>query len=247
MKVIDNVTNILDNIVDSLPSLFESEESTYFFGTRKVPRVTKIIQRCIHNDRLMTWANSLGFQRQSYSKVLANAATIGTQCHENINRFFVQPASVDDLAQIMAEARFAYESFQRWYNEISIAARVCPIAHEKTLACKYFGGTLDGLYSINDKLYLIDYKTSNHVTFSYCLQLAAYAYMLEEIESTKIDGCILLQLSKSSIEYNEFVIDFTNPNHYNYIDQCKTSFLSAVLWYYELCLVEKGYNILQWS
>ena len=76
----------INNIVTSMD--MSSEESEYYFKGHKVPRVTKIIQRCNHNDGLMYWANSLGFKHQSYGNVLNEAATIGTQCHENID--FVQ-------------------------------------------------------------------------------------------------------------------------------------------------------------
>lgn len=242
----EQVQVLLDQTIESVPDLFDSEESNYYFGTRKVPRVTQIIQRCIHNNRLMAWANSLGFKHQNYSKVLSQAAAIGTQCHENINRFFIQP-SIETPPDIMEEARFAYQSFRRWYGEVCMAATIEPLAHEKMMACKYFGGTLDGLYKINNRTFIIDYKTSNHITFNYCLQVAAYIYMLEQMEGISVDGCILLQLSKSSIEYNEFVMDFNNPDQRNYINMCKDAFLSAVLWYYQLCCIEKGYSILNWG
>ena len=242
----ESIHELLDQIIDTVPGLFDSTESNYYFGTRKVPRVTQIIQRCIHNDRLMAWANSLGFKHQNYSKVLSQAAAIGTQCHENINRFFIQP-SIGMTPDIMAEARFAYESFRRWYDEICRIAVIEPLEHEKMMACKYFGGTLDGLYRINGKTFIIDYKTSNHITFNYCLQIAAYIYMLEQTENTSVDGCIVLQLSKSSVEYNEFVMDFNNPDQRNYIEMCKNAFLSAVLWYYQLCYIEKEYSILNWG
>ena len=53
------------------------------------------------------------------------------------------------------EARCAYKSFQKWYSDIFLLADIEIIFHEKPLVCKYFGGTIDGLYKINNKIYLI--------------------------------------------------------------------------------------------
>ncbi len=144
------------------------------------------------------------------------------------------------------DARCAYKSFQKWYSDIFLLADIEIIFHEKPLVCKYFGGTIDGLYKINNKIYLIDYKTSNHITFNYCLQLAAYRYMLREI-GIEIDGCIILQLSKKSISYNEYVLHFNNQEHLDFINQCERTFLSFVYSYYNVLNVEESYENLDWE
>ena len=54
---------------------------------------------------------------------------------------------------------------------------------------------------INGKIYLIDFKTSNHVTYKYYLQLAAYSKVLREKENINIDGVIILQLNKYQPKY----------------------------------------------
>ena len=67
---------------------------------------------------------------------------------------------------------------------------------------------MDGLYEINGKKYIVDYKTSNHVTFRYFLQVAAYRYILKNELGIDVDGCIILQLSKNDISYNEYISFF---------------------------------------
>lgn len=141
----------------------------------------------------------------------------------------------------------AYQSFLKWFTMICNIAIVRVIFHEKTLTCKYFGGTLDGLYEINGKIYLVDYKTSNHITFKYCLQLAAYRYMLRTELGIEIDGCIILQLAKDSVSYNEFVLNFDNPNHLKYMNDCEMAFLAIVFAYYNITKVEEGYKTLNWE
>lgn len=230
-----NIISLLD-AVEGLSNV----ESDYYYNGIKVPRVTKIISKCIHNDGLMYWSNNLGFKRQSYSKVLKSAAAIGTECHENIDKFLIDNSHMAE--DIMGDARNAYNSFRRWYDDIQSYASVEIIYHEHPLVCKYFGGTLDGLYKINGKIYIVDYKTSNHINFNYYLQLSAYRYMLRTELGINVDGVIILQLSKNDISYNEYMLNFDNPNHLAFINQCENTFLSLAYSYYNLFVVENMYN-----
>ena len=232
MVLLNQVSNIDDSI-----------ESDYFYNGIRVPRVTKIISRCIHNDGLMHWANSLGFKHQSYSKTLSTAASIGSECHTSIDTFL--DTGVDVWPE-SPESRNAYESFKKWFTDISYYSKVQVLMHEKTIVCKYFGGTLDGLYNINGRIYLIDYKTSNHITFNYCLQLAAYIYMLRTEMNIFPDGCIILQLSKAEAAYNEYSLDLHNMNDKKFMDDCENTFLSMVYYFYNLCNIENQFNKLNW-
>lgn len=222
-------------------------DSDYTYNGVKVPRVTKILSKCIHSDSLMYWANSLGYKHQSYKKTLDTAANIGHHTHENIDGFLNDETYEAIESSMPYQSYNAYQSFLRWFFTVTSIAIVKVIFHEKTLTCKYFGGTLDGLYKINGKIYLVDYKTSNHITFKYCLQLAAYRYMLRTELGIEIDGCIILQLSKETVSYNEFVLNFSNPDHLKYINDCEMAFLSLVFAYYNIAKVETGYNALNWE
>ena len=235
--------NELITLLDNLPKENDSIESDYFYNGIRVPRVTKIISRCIHNDGLMYWANSLGFKHQSYSKVLSQAANIGTECHTSIDAFL---DTNTDIYPDIEESKNAYVSFRKWFDDISRFSQVQVIFHEKTIVCKYFGGTLDGLYNIGGKIYLIDYKTSNHISFNYCLQLAAYIYMLRSELNIFPDGCIILQLSKNDIGYNEYSLDLHNPADRQFMDNCEQTFLSMVYYFYNLCMIENQFNALNW-
>lgn len=222
-------------------------ESDYTYNGVIVPRVTKILSRCIHSDSLMYWANSLGFKRQSYKKTLDTAANIGHHTHENIDSFLSDETHEAIESSMPYQSYNAYQSFLKWYYTIISIAVVRVIFHEKTLTCKYFGGTLDGLYEINGKIYLVDYKTSNHITFNYCLQLAAYRYMLRTELGIEIDGCIILQLAKETVSYNEFVLNFSNPEHLKFMNDCEMAFLSIVFAYYNITKIESNYNTLNWE
>jgi hypothetical protein len=71
--------------------------------------------------------------------------------------------------------------------------------------------------------------------------------MLRTELGIEIDGCIILQLSKDSISYNEFVLNFDNINHLNYINDCELGFLSLVFSYYNINKIEAGYEKLDWE
>lgn len=244
--------SLLDDMIANEPDLFKKTNTSYVFGDRKVPRVTSIITRCIHEDKLMHWANYIGrIKHQRYADVMAQSTEIGTQAHQCIDAFLSEekPPEAEDSKPIMVsqEAKLAYMSFRRWYTDINKAAKVNPIFHEHTLVCKYWGGTCDGVYWINGKKYLVDYKTSNHIGYSYVMQVAAYAYMLDICEDMKVDGCIILQLSKSSVSYNEYVINMDDTWQAQYLEGCKTAFFALAAWYYHLALVERDFDILDWG
>lgn len=202
----------------------------------QVPRVTEILSKMIHNDKLMYWANSIGLKGEKYRDVLNRAAVTGTTAHNTIEKFLNENIKSNDNTPFLG--------FLMWYNyitvEMNIPIEVVYIEHK--LICKYFGGTLDLLTRIGEKLYLIDFKTSNHVTFNYFLQLAAYRYMLKEVENINVDGVIVLQLNKDEPGFNEYHLSFDIPEHIKFMNDCETAFLSLVFSYYNIQNIENQFN-----
>ena len=238
----NEITTLLDEF--ERPDI---NDSNYMYNGIVVPRVTHIISKCIHSEGLMHYANNLGFRHQSYTKTLAASANIGTICHENIDEFMENRAHVlpDDIPY---QSRNAYKSFLKWFSDISVLAWDLEVLmHEQPLVCKYFGGCLDGLYRINGLTYLVDYKTSNHVTINHLIQASAYRYILRTEMNINIDGVIILQLSKDDISYNEHVLNFANPDHLKFINECERMFLSLVYSYYNITYMEDQYKKLQWG
>ena len=231
----ETILNLMENQKNNYASI--EFESDYKYDGNIVPRVTKILSRCIHNDALMYWANSLGFKHKSYQKTLNEAANIGTQCHNSIDSF-MEDNTFMPSANINQSAKYAYESFRVWFSEIATLNNVKVIFHEKQIVCPYFGGTVDGLYEINGKTCLIDYKTSNHISINYYLQLAAYRYILENYYNMHIDTMIILQLSKTGIGWNQILLDLSDPAFLAFANQCETTFLSLAYSYINLAITE---------
>ena len=209
------------------------KEERYFYNGSPVPRVTEIISKMIAEEYLLYWANSLGFKHQSYKKTIDNAANIGSESHDLINKFLLGESFVSD--------NIPYLGFRKWWIDINSSNNVKIIGTEQKLVCQYFGGTYDLLVEINGLLYLVDFKTSNHVSYKYYLQLAAYKYMLE-LQGYSISGCIILQLNKDKIQYTEYPLIFSNPLHLDYINKSLNTFLSLAYSYYNIYQCEKMYK-----
>lgn len=212
----------------SLPDLTDR----YTYNGKNVPRVTEIISKMIHEDSIVLWANNLGFRHIRYRDALNEAANIGTRVHSSIEHY-LKDKSESDLISL--------EAFKKWWNILTSSNKVEVLGQEEKLTCPFFGGTYDLLLKINDVIYLVDFKTSNHVTYKYYIQLAAYNYMLKAM-NINIGGVIILQVSKTSPEYNEYVLDLSNPIHKEYFDLCERTFLSLVYGYYHISYLERRFN-----
>lgn len=202
----------------------------------KVPRVTEVLSRMLHSDSLMYWANSLGFKGLKYRDVLNKAANAGTAAHTAIERFLKE--------KIKDKSNIPFLGFLSWYDTITIdlGLSIEVIYVEHKMSCDWFGGTLDALIKIDGKIYLVDFKTSNHVTVNYFFQLAAYRYMLRVIEGIEVDGVIVLQLDKTEPGFNEYLLTFSDASHLDFMNRCEISFMSILYAYYNVCKAESDFK-----
>lgn len=230
-------TKYISKALESMDYFPNTITSTYYNREgQRVPRVTEILSRTIHSDGLMYWANSLGFRGIRYREALNNAADMGTEAHAAIEKYLKEKLETTDNIPFLA--------FMEWYNIITKDYKLSfeVIYSEHSLVCDWFGGTLDLLVRIDGRLFLVDFKTSNHVTFNYFLQMAAYRYMLKIVERINIDGIIVLQLNKLEPEFNEYMLDFRNLAHIDFINRCEETFLSLVYAYYNITRVEERFK-----
>ena len=208
----------------------------YTYDGKNVPRVTEIIQKMIHEEHLVQWANSQGFKHIYWKKILNEAADIGSKSHEAIELFLKNQELTNE-----SKSLFTFQSFCLWWNKLISNNQVEILGQEKKLVCPYFGGTYDLLVKINGVIYLVDFKTSNYVTYKYYLQLAAYNYMLK-MSGINIGGVIILQLAKTELKYTEYVLQLSDPIQKEYFDLCEQTFLSLVYGYYHITYLEARFN-----
>lgn len=192
--------------------------SPYFYEGKQVPRTTEIISKCIHEESLMKWANYLGFKHESYKNILESSADYGTRTHKGIENY-LKNLPIPDNTPINS-----LNAFKHWWNIITKNTEYKIIKQEYPMSCKYFGGTCDLLIEINKKLYLVDFKTSNTITYKYDLQLAAYLILLS-YNNIYPDGTIILQLSKSNDSFKEYLLNFDIPEHKEYMNKNMKCFM----------------------
>lgn len=230
------------NILDSINVDPKINSEKYFYNGQPVPRVTEIISSMLHEEYLMKWANSLGYKHKSYDKERDYAATIGDRTHKTIEQILDNDKNID--IPVDGPVHYTVYSFLAWYNALKQSnLPIKIIGKEGQLVCPHFGGTYDLLIQINNKLWLVDFKSSNHISYKYFVQLAAYRYMLG-LYNIHIDGCLILQLDKSEIFFKEYPLIFKNPEHLNYINQCTDTFFGLVYGYYNRLYLEQQYKTL---
>lgn len=234
-------------LLESLEDINILKKGKYYYNDQPVPRVTEILSSTIHDEYLMEWANRIGlYQRKKYQDERDRAAMIGTNVHEQIEYFLKYNVKNEERLLLDNKAINSIEnglsSFMLWYNDVSGSNKIKILMQEYALSCPWFGGTFDMLMEINGKTYLVDFKTSNHISYKYFLQLAAYRYMIYNSLKINIDGCIILQLDKNTIAYEEYVLDFSLKNHNEFIEQCSITFFSLVYSYFNRIKTENMYK-----
>lgn len=139
-----------------------------------------------------------------------DAGQVGTQAHnaaeDYINDWIntgVKPADIKAYAKDGVDPRAvaSMRAVEAFFNKHYIQ----PIASELLVGdIRYSAGTLDLLAMMDDKLTLIDFKTSNSVDpISYSAQVAAYKYFWEGMTGLTIKQVKILHLSK---DYDKFTV-----------------------------------------
>lgn len=208
----------------------------YVYNGINVPRATEIISKCIHEESIVKWANNLGFNHKSYNKELDKAANYGTKVHHSIELYLQNKDIPND------EITVSLDAFKNWWNQINRSNKITILGQEQKLVCRWYGGTYDLLIRINDKVFLVDFKTSNHISFRYYIQLAAYNKILRDELGINIDGCIILQLNKKDSIFREYVLDLSIKSHRDYLGYCERTFMSMIYTYYHIFYLEREFK-----
>lgn len=228
---------MIEKIVGLLESIDKSEVDIenirYTYNDIPVPSVTQILSKCIAEEYLIKWANYLGFKRIKYKDQVGLAATIGTDAHNAIEAY------LKDKIECIS---VPFKSFRLWWDMLCANNEVEIIGIEEQMVLPYCSGTYDILLKINGRIFLVDLKTSNHIGYKYFIQLAAYRHMLYKTKGINIDGCLILQVDKEEPSFEEFTLDFSIPEHYQFIEHCAFTFMSLALSYYNINKAESMFK-----
>ena len=218
-----------------------ADDSTNYHNGIRVPRFTHILSSMLHDDYLIPWANAMGlYKHLKYDEIMDKATGIGSIVHNGIEDY-LQNGKELDFSIVPEEYKSgvynAWSAFKSWWSTIEKHDYKI-LMEEQTITCQYYGGTLDLLIQIDGKIYLLDFKTSNHLSYKYFLQLAAYRRALFYEMNINIDGCILLQLSKRSKTYNEVILFMDDPIDAEYMRRCDSMFMTLVYGYHQRQAIE---------
>ena len=188
-----------------------------------VPSVTTIIGNNLgwNKNILMAWTKKIALtQGRDSDEIVEEAADIGTFTHALVeNRIKTKMGIKDELPDIsslskefLKKAKNGYMAFCDWeakWKPDRYVFSELPLVSER----HKYAGTIDIIAEKNDKLYIIDIKTSNHLHPEMVVQLMAYKELFHECVSNDhrpdnpfdnryIEGCSIVKLSKDEPVYN---------------------------------------------
>lgn len=229
--------NNIRSIMDHMAEIEVKSRDTYKSEGKSVPRVTEVLSAMLHEDYLMSWANGLGWKRISYRGYMREAADKGTYSHLAVERYLKNGhLDLDELnipnEKIKDVVRSCMDGFMKWWINIHNEYKDIEIIFlEESMIHPYFGGTCDCLLRVDGKYYLIDFKTSNHMSYNYGLQLAAYRFLLKELKGIDVSMCSILMLSKTDHDYKVYTLNLEDKSHKDFIDNCEQTFLTLLAGY----------------
>lgn len=186
-----------------------SEHSTYINKKEvEVPSVTTII-KLLNKPFIAKWANSLGWKRQSYDKVLEESANKGTFVHETLHEYLFKEGKKFDLSNPEV-LNFLYENLNT-FKEFEKDYDIKPIWGEKSFSLDKFGGTVDLYCELNNKYTILDFKTSKRFYSSHFIQLGAYIQLLEA-NDYKVEQVAILRIREG--DYDIKIINREDMNDY---------------------------------
>lgn len=211
----------------------------YVYNGIKVPRVTSILEYCFGNrEYLMRWAAKLG---PDYISEKQKSLDIGSKLHEAIAEYLMNGTTytIEHLrGSIRNEVRNSFRNFLSWYNHIkAIGWKLEIIASEVPLICPWFGGTTDLICIVNERRYVLDFKSSKSITDDYIIQVSAYKWIIDNYYYQTfghMDGVGILRFDKSSNTYEDIFFDESDPLDAQLIDRCQRTFGTALNMFYAM-------------
>lgn len=168
--------------------------------------VETVMADALHRELQITTellAEVLKAGRKRPEKVKDAAADLGTRVHGLIDRWILG----ERIIECAADEAVAFENFRKFTVDKGLRFISGDLA---VASVKYrYGGRLDALAMMGDKLVLMDWKTSNAIRDDYALQVAGYRMALLETYGLKADRAMVVRFDKvdpSVLDYKEVAV-----------------------------------------
>lgn len=168
---------------------FLDERYYTYDGVKFFPGVTTILDVYPKGFGFDQWLKDVG---SNASQIVDRAADFGSKIHKVSER-------LDNGEEIRWDEGYSLEEWQCINKFVTFHKNVNPVlvANEISMCSEKlkYGGTLDRVYTINGKRWLLDIKTNNFLYKTHELQLSAYATMWnEKFPDTQIEATGILWL-----------------------------------------------------
>lgn len=173
-------------------------EHWYELNGKAYPSVTMILNSIAKGYGYDEWLKSVGHEA---NYIVREAQERGSKVHNAIESLILgNSLTAADDPQFESFTWAEWEMLNQWkvwYETLKVE----PILIEQIVHSDELGvaGTVDIVCKINDKVYLLDWKTGGAYD-SHHLQVAAYKYMaerMEELNGLKIDGCGIVYIGST--------------------------------------------------
>ena len=195
-KNIKHSYNRILEISDDHKQITLPDSRYYRRNANYYPSVTYVLSMYPKGKFFEDWLKKVGYASEY---IVKKAAEEGTQTHEMIEEYlegkemnFLSPAGYPQYNPDVWQMFLRFVDFWETYNPKLIESEVYLFSDELKIA-----GTCDMLCEIEGKLWLIDYKTSNHVQTTYELQTAVYGQCYKECYGKEVDNFGILWLKSS--------------------------------------------------
>lgn len=175
-----------------------------------VPGVTTILGKYKDPGGLVHWAWSLGLEGKDYRRERDDAGDTGHIAHDLID-CDIHGREMPETNDARAVA--ALDAFREWRTMVKLEI----VDTERPLVSEMhrYGGTYDALATVNGKLVLLDWKTSNKLYPEMVAQLAAYRQLIREAckkgqRQMCPETAVLLRVGK---EFGDF-------HHHQFTSEC---------------------------
>ena len=196
MSIIKNSYGRILEISDDHKQITLPDARYYRRKGEYYPSITYVLSYYPKGKHFENWLKQVGF---SADHIVRKASEEGTKVHEMIESYL----NGDELRFLDANDNptcdpnvwqmfIKFVEFWEEYNPTLIEAEVHLFSDELKVA-----GTCDMVCEIDGELWIIDFKTSNHLQTTYDLQTAIYAQCFEECYGKKVNRTGILWLKSS--------------------------------------------------
>ena len=206
---------------DDIDLEYDDVKHTYMVGDRKVPSVTRVVDAVFPKHLTVWaaqagadyWANNYGDDEDMYNGILNahkqishKAQETGLEVHKWIElwiKFMISGVKIE--TDYPEHVKIPMQNFHDWVESREIEWLAC---EKKVYSRSWeYAGTIDALAKINDKLCVIDFKTSAKIYKEYYLQVSAYCNAIGEMMGELPKLGVIVRLDKEEDKFQEVAFD----------------------------------------